>query len=183
MWRWYREFGGGILSDWGAHHFDIIQWALGTDNSGPIKYDPPIEPTASRGLKMFYSNGIEVEHKYFKPYSIKFFGSKGSLVINRGSWETDPLEIKDINLKSSDAKLYFSENHYKDWLDSIKEGSKPICDVEIGHRTATMCQIANLAYEFRRPLNWDPVKEEFIDDIEANFRRGKAYRKPYELKL
>ena len=105
------------------------------------------------------------------------------MVINRGSWETDPLEIKDINLKSSDAKLYFSENHYKDWLDSIKNGSKPICDVEIGHRTATMCQIANLAYEFRRPLNWDPAKEEFIDDIEANFRRGKAYRKPYELKL
>ena len=85
-------------------------------------------------------------------------------------------------LKSTDARLYVSELHEKDWIQSAIEGSKPICDVEIGHRSATICHIANLAYEMRRPLKWDPVKEEFIDDFEANLRRGKQYRKPYELK-
>jgi hypothetical protein len=108
--------------------FDIVQWALGMDNSGPVKYEAPIEPTASRGLKMYYDNGIELEHKNF----------------GRGF---------------------------------------AISDVEVGHRTATLCHIANLAYEYRRPLNWDPVKEEFIDDFEANLRRSKHYRKPYELIL
>ena len=181
MWRWYKEFGGGILSDWGAHHFDIIQWALGMDNSGPINFIPPIEPTASRGLKMIYSNGVEVEHKYFMPYTIKFFGSKGSLTINRDFWETDPKYVKNIKLKSSDIKLYNSSDHVRDWLNSIKNGTNPICDVEIGHRTATICHIANLAYELRRPLNWDPLREKFVDDIEANYRRGKVYRKSNEL--
>mgnify|MGYP006260982859 FL=1 len=89
----------------------------------------------------------------------------------------------NIKLKSTDKKLYVSNNHENDWITSAKNGSKPICDAEVGHRTATICHIANLAYEYRRPLNWDPVKEEFIDDFEANLRRGKRYRKPYELKL
>ena len=89
----------------------------------------------------------------------------------------------NVKFKPTDTKLYVSESHENDWVTSAKEGSKPICDVEVGHRTATICHIANLAYEFRRPLNWDPVKEVFIDDFEANLRRGKQYRKPYELKI
>ena len=183
-WRWYREYGGGILSDWGAHMFDIVQWALGMDNSGPVKYEAPIEPTASRGLKMYYDNGIEVEHKNFgRGFAIRFFGTKGTLDISRSFFETTPKELVNIKLKPTDIRLYISESHENDWITSAKSGSKPICDAEVGHRTATVCHIANLAYEYRRPLNWDPVKEEFIDDFEANLRRGKRYRKPYELRL
>ena len=183
-WRWYREFGGGILSDWGAHMFDIVQWSLGMDHSGPIKYEAPMEPTASRGLKMYYDNGIEVEHRNFgRGFAVRFFGSKGTLDISRDFFETNPKEILNLKLKSTDKKLYVSNNHENDWITSAKNGAKPICDAEVGHRTATICHIANLAYEFRRPLNWDPVNEEFIDDFEANLRRGKRYRKPYELKL
>ena len=183
-WRWYREFGGGILSDWGAHMFDIVQWALDMDHSGPIKYEAPMEPTASRGLKMYYDNGIEVEHRNFgRGFAVRFFGSKGTLDISRGFLETSPKEILNIKLKPKDIRLYISDNHENDWITSAKNSSKPICDAEVGHRTATICHIANLAYEYRRPLNWDPVKEEFINDFEANLRRGKRYRKPYELKL
>ena len=183
-WRWYREFGGGILSDWGAHMFDIVQWALGMDHTGPIKYEAPMEPTASRGLMMYYDNGIEVEHRNFgRGFAVRFFGSKGTLDISRSFFETNPKELLNVKLKPTDTKLYVSESHENNWITSAKKGSKPICDVEVGHRTATICHIANLAYEFRRPLNWDPIKEEFIDDFEANLRRGKQYRKPYELKI
>jgi predicted dehydrogenase len=182
-WRWYREFGGGILSDWGAHMFDIVQWALGMDHTGPISYEAPMEPTASRGLKMIYENGIEVEHFNFgRGFGIRFFGTQGTMDISRKYFETSQKELVDMPLKSTDERLYVSELHEKDWIQSAIEGSKPICDVEIGHRSATICHIANLAYEMRRPLKWDPVKEEFIDDFEANLRRGKQYRKPYELK-
>jgi len=181
-WRWYREYGGGILSDWGAHMFDIVQWALGMDHSGPVKYEAPIEPTASRGLKMHYENGIQVEHLNFgRGFGVRFFGSEGTMDISRGYFETSDKELVAIELKSTDERLYVSESHETDWITASKNGSKPICDVEIGHRTATICHIANLAYEFRRPLQWDPAKEEFIDDFEANLRRGKQYRKPYNL--
>lgn len=183
-WRWYREYGGGILSDWGAHMFDIVQWALDKDHTGPIKYEAPMEPTASRGLIMHYDNGVEVEHRNFgRGFAVRFFGSKGTLDISRSFFETNPKDLLDVKFKPTDIKLYVSESHENDWVTSAKEGSKPICDVEVGHRTATICHIANLAYEFRRPLNWDPVKEEFIDDFEANLRRGNQYRKPYELKI
>ncbi len=183
-WRWYREYGGGILSDWGAHMFDIVQWALGMDHTGPVKFEAPIEPTASRGLKMVYKNGIEVEHRNFgRSFAVRFFGSKGKLDISRRFFETSEKELVDVELKSTDTRLYVSQSHENDWITSAKEGSKPICDVEIGHRTASICHIANLAYEFRRPLHWDPVKEEFTDDFEANLRRDKHYRRPFELKI
>ena len=183
-WRWYREYGGGILSDWGAHMFDIVQWALDKDHTGPIKYEAPMEPTASRGLVMHYDDGVEVEHRNFgRGFAVRFFGSKGTLDISRSFLETNPKDLLNVKFKPTDTKLYVSESHENDWVTSAKEGSKPICDVEVGHRTATICHIANLAYEFRRPLNWDPIKEEFIDDFEANLRRGKQYRKPYELKI
>ena len=183
-WRWYREYGGGILSDWGAHMFDIVQWALDKDHTGPIKYEAPMEPTASRGLVMHYDDGVEVEHRNFgRGFAVRFFGSKGTLDISRSFLETNPKDLLNVKFKPTDTKLYVSESHENDWITSAKEGSKPICDVEVGHRTATICHIANLAYEFRRPLNWDPVKEEFIDDFESNLRRGKQYRTPYELKI
>ena len=183
-WRWYREYGGGILSDWGAHMFDIVQWALDKDHTGPVKYEAPMEPTASRGLVMHYDDGVEVEHRNFgRGFAVRFFGSNGTLDISRSFFETNPKDLLNIKFKSTDIKLYVSESHENDWVTSAKEGSKPICDVEVGHRTATICHIANLAYEFRRPLNWDPIKEVFIDDFEANLRRGKQYRKPYELKI
>lgn len=181
-WRWYKEYGGGILSDWGAHMFDIVQWALGMDHSGPVRFEAPLEPTASRGLKMLYQNGVEVEHKNFgRGFAVRFFGTEGTLDISRGFFETSQPELVAMELKSSDERLYVSDSHEQDWINAIKKGTNPICDVEIGHRTATICHIANLAYEFRRALEWDPEKEEFNDDFEANLRRGKQYRKPYLL--
>jgi hypothetical protein len=133
---------------------------------------------------MFYENGIEVEHLNFgRGFGVRFFGTEGTMDISRGYFETSQKELVDIELKSTDERLYVSTSHETDWVNSAKSGSKPICDAEVGHRTATICHIANLAYEFRRPLEWDPVKEEFKDDFEANLRRGKRYRKPYELSL
>ena len=85
------------------------------------------------------------------------------------------------SLKNSDTRVYFSDDHLKDWITSIKNNSLPICDVEIGHRSASVCQLGNIAYELRETLNWDPVKEEFIDNSRANFLKTKFYRKPYTL--
>ena len=136
-WRDYMEFGGGILSDWGAHMFDIAQWGLGMDDSGPSQFIPPADPRAKRGLKMIYDNGIEMIHEDFgRGWAVRFIGAEGSIDISRSFLDSKPGNIVEASLSNSAKRLYKSENHYQDWLDAIKNRTLPICDVETGHRSA-----------------------------------------------
>lgn len=181
MWRQYSEFGGGILSDWGAHMFDIVQWALGMDHTGPVELVPPKTPVPKRGLMMRYANGIEVYHYEFgRGHGIEFHGTEGTMQLARGFMETKPETIASAKIPSSGQKLYHSENHYKNWVDSIKNGTSPICDAETGHRSASVCNIANIAYWVGKDLRWDPDKERF-DNNEANEYLTKEYREGYEV--
>ena len=181
-WREYREFGGGILSDWGAHMFDIAQWGLEMDETGPVKYFPPEDPAAKRGLQMFYANGIEMVHENFeRGWAVRFIGSEGSLDVSRQFLDSKPEIIAQSEIKAGDKRLYLSENHYQDWVDAIRNRTKPITHAEIGHRTSSICNIANIAYQLNRPLDWDPAAEEFKGDEEANALRTKVYREPYSL--
>lgn len=177
-WRLFEETGGGILSDWGAHMFDIVQWALGMDHTGPVKLVPPADPTAVRGLKLYYDNGIEVEHKDFgRGWGVRFFGTEGQMDISRGYFETTPASLLNTDFTSLNVKLIRSENHYSNWLDAIKNGGTPICDVETGHRSASICHLSNIAYKLNRSLNWNPEKEKFSKDAEANKLRSRKERK------
>ena len=156
-WRWYREYGGGILSDWGAHMFDIVQWALKWTKVDLLNMKPPLNLPPLEILKMYYENGVEVEHRNFGQDlwndRNKMVKKMGSMDISRKYFEPSQKELVATDLKSSDTKLYVSESHERDWIKAAKADQKPICDVEIGHRTATICHIANqLAYEFRRPI-------------------------------
>lgn len=180
-WRKYQEFGGGILCDWGAHMFDIAQWALGMDHTGPVQFNPPTED-AKRGLSMTYANGIEMTHENFgHGWACKFIGSEGDLIISRKEFITTPENIKDKPLSDNDIVLYKSDNHYQDFLDAIKSRKKPICDVEIGHRSASVCNLANIAYDLKRPLTWNPEKEKFKGDGEANKMLKRKNRKPWRI--
>lgn len=183
-WRDYIEFGGGILSDWGAHMFDIAQWGLGMDHTGPVELVPPADPGAKRGLVFRYANGVEMVHEDFgRGWAVRFIGSEGSLDVSREFLDSNPAAIVGKELSATDKPLYRSDNHYQDWIDCMKTRQLPICDVEIGHRTASVCNIANIAYRVRRPLRWDPVKERFAGDGEANKMLHMKYEKPYKLKV
>ncbi|MBD1262521.1 Gfo/Idh/MocA family oxidoreductase [Maribacter polysiphoniae] len=176
--RLFREVGGGILCDWGAHMFDIAQWALGMDHSGPVRYIPPSDKSLVRGLRMFYANGVEMVHEDFgRGWGVRFIGSEGTMDISRSYFETNPEHIKTAMPKDSDIRLYNSNgNHYQDWLDAIKNRTQPICDVETGHRSASICNIANIAYQLGRTLEWDPENEQFKGDVEANALRSRVNR-------
>lgn len=181
-WRNYREFGGGILCDWGAHMFDIAQWGLGMDDSGPQELIPPADPTATRGLKFVYAGGLPMIHEDFgRGWAVQFNGTEGRLEVSRSFLESDPASIVTAEIKEGEKRLYLSDNHYQDWIDCIHSRQLPICDVEVGHRTATVCNIANIAYQLHRPLTWNPEREKFKGDKEANRLLGKNYRKPYTL--
>lgn len=180
-WRGYRNFGGGLITDWGAHMFDIGQWALGMDKSGPVRFLPPSDPTAEDGLVMVYDNGVRMNHKKWGTdddfNAVQIVGTDGRIEVSRSFLRTYPdKNLAKAALKPSDERVYFSDNHYQDWVDAIKTRTKPISDVETGHRTSALCNITNIAYELGRPLLWNPDEEEFEGDDYANLMVGRPYR-------
>lgn len=176
-WRRYRGFGGGSVTDWGAHMFDIGQWGNQTDHSGPAVFIPPA-PGKTHGLKMIYDNGVVMNHVEL-PYGngVEFVGTEGRIEVTRGFLKTYPNEkLAQHEFKEEERKLYYSDNHYQDWLDAIKNRTRPISDVEVGHRTSSVCNIANIAYELERPLQWDPQDEQFTGDESASLMLSRPFR-------
>jgi hypothetical protein len=159
-WRNYREFGGGMVTDWGAHHFDIAQWGLGMDESGPVEIIPPADEKATHGVKLIYANGVEVIHK--DGNGVTFIGSEGEIYVNRGQFKATPAKLGEDPLPSDAIHLYQSNDHKGDWLACIRSRKQPICDVAIGAHTVTVCHLVNLAYYHHQPLKWDPAKEKFV---------------------
>lgn len=181
-WRDYKEFGGGIICDWGAHMFDIAQWGLGMDHTGPVEITPPADAQAKRGMVFKYENGIEMVHEDFgRGWAVRFIGSEGTLDVSRSFMEPSDKRLAKRKFGNNETRLYYSDNHYQNWIDCIKSRKEPICDAETGHRTASICNIANIGYQLGRQLRWDPISETFIGDAKANELRGKTYRAPYTL--
>ncbi|MDR3262217.1 MAG: Gfo/Idh/MocA family oxidoreductase [Tannerella sp.] len=185
-WRNYREYGGGMVADWGAHMFDIGQWAMGMDNSGPIEFSPADEKNLIP-LTMRYANGTTMTHersiRKADGNAVRFIGTDGVIDISRSFLDTIPAKLQDQEIGENEIKLYRNENHYTDFLNSMKTRKQPISTVEIGHRTASVCHIANLCYELNRKLIWNPEKEEFFADNEANKRRSNPLRGSFSIEV
>jgi predicted dehydrogenase len=177
QWRLYREYAGGMLADMGAHHFDIAQWALGMDQSGPTKIEPP--QSGDTGLRFLYANGVEMFHG--GPSGCTFEGTSGRIYVDRNKLESTPASILQEPLGERDFHLpAVGTSHRQNWLDCIRSRRLPVADVEIGARSAQVCQLANIGYQLRRTLRWDPTAEEFIDDTEANRLRSRENRAQWE---
>ena len=182
-WRNYREFGGGMVTDWGAHMFDIVQWALDMDNSGPVEVIAP-DGKEHPFLTYRYENGITMTHQPWEwSNAILFTGTEGEIRVQRKKLETTPASLKDKVIGENEKHVYKSENHHKDFLQAMRTRNKPICDVEVGHRTASVCNIGNIAYRLNRPLQWNPKKEEFKNDKEANDLLGRSMNKEWGIKI
>lgn len=182
-WRNYKEFGGGGVTDWGAHMFDIAQWALNMDNSGPVEVSAP-DGAMYKNLTFRYKNGTLMTHeKWAWENAVLFTGTEGEIRIERGKIETTPAALKDRIIGESEKHVYKSVDHYKDFLNAMRKRSMPVCDVETGHRTASVCNIGNIAYQLKRSLQWDPVKELFTNDEEANALLGRPMLNEWAIKL
>lgn len=171
--RKYEEYAGGMLADMGAHHFDIAQWAMGMDASGPVSVEPPA--AGDTGLKFTYANGVEMFHG--GPSGCTFEGTKGTIRVDRNLLESVPAEILAAPIADGSA---WPKDHLRNWLDCIKSREEPICSAETGHRSASVCHLANIGYKLRRKLTWDPAKEEFPGDAEANALTTRKPRKGWE---
>ena len=197
--RFFWDYSGGQMTNWGAHHLDIAQLALGMDESGPVEIDGKGEVDPEKrfetppkfGITYKYANGVIVECRSpqikvadllpgKKEQAMEilngkddfngciFEGEKGLLYINRGVIRSWPDTILQEPLKTGDMRLYESKQHHQNWLDCIKSRKLPICDVAIGHRSATVCHLGNISIRAGRKLKWDPAKETCVNDDEAN---------------
>ena len=197
-WISFRPYSGGEMTGWGAHGLDQIQWALGMDESGPVEvwtegpeFDPPTytQPTsrgpgdtACRSPMVFYryANGVTLKLDNGNPGGGIFIGDGGKIEIFRSRVTSNPAELVQQPIRDDEIHLYESNNHMENWLQCIKSREKPIADVEIGHRSATVCHLGNIARWTGRKLRWDPEKEIFPDDQDANQYLDRPRRKGYE---
>ena len=167
-----------MVCDWGAHHVDIAQWAMGTDDSGPVKIIPPKNKNAKRGARLVYKSGIEVIHG--DGIGVQMFGEKGQIMVDRGkfifilgdktiakftrredggSLGSKLTMVERQYLKDAKVHLYKSKDgHIGDFLQSVVSRKKPITHEGIGGRSAICCHLINLAYHHRQTMKWDPAK-------------------------
>ena len=180
-WISFRPWSGGEMTGWGAHGLDIIQWALGADETGPVEVWPE-----GKGLKcpvaFRYANGPTVYLDNKGPAGgAVFVGTEGRILVDRGKFTAEPEAIAKEPLADSDVRLYESSNHLGNWIDCIRSRKRPIADVEIGHRSCTLCHLGNIARWTGRKLRWDPETEVFPGDDEANAFIERPMRAPWQL--
>lgn len=194
-WMRWRDFAGGEMTNWGAHGIDQIQWALGADDTGPVELTP-LTSGSNGQVAMRYATGVEVnfviEPGHGPMGGAIFIGEKGKLEINRNKFSSNPPEIaeqlkKKIDVAEEERKwsdnlaLWQARWHMQDWLDCIRSRKRPVADVEIGHRSVTVCHLANITRAAGRKLRWDPVKEQFAGDEQANMYLDRPRRAGFEL--
>ncbi len=199
-WRAYKEYGGGMVCDWGAHHLDIAQWGLGMDKSGPDEVHPPADPDAQYGAVLHYGKGIKVIHA--QGFGAHFFGTDGEVKVNRGrfefildgkrvagfvnreeggSLESTILHVKKEYLSNSKVKLYQSRNHLRDFLDCVQARTKPITNEEVGGRTAICCHLMNQAYYNHEAIKWKPKRMRFARHGGKPEWLTRDYRAPWKV--
>ncbi len=180
-WRCYWDYGSRKFGDWGAHHFDIIQWALGRDDTGPVEFIPKgFEGAEWHQFK--YEDGITVyRDRKPSPAMIRFIGTEGEVHVSRGKIATEPKELVRYQLTDEDVKVYESNNHRQNFIDSIKTRKPTICPATVGHRTGTICLLSGIAERTLKPIKWDPKAEKVIGNELATSMLKRERRKGYEL--
>ncbi|NJB69938.1 putative dehydrogenase [Saonia flava] len=205
-WLRCRQFGAGMITGWGAHHIDSAHWGMNTELTGPIEIWGDAEFPSSglwnvhgefktHGL---YENGVEMIVSNTAPNGVKFEGTEGWVFVTRGDYKvtaSDPVANEE-GVKPLDASnpsiinspidpngihLPVSENHHRNWLDAIKSREQPIAPVEEAHRSCSACLLHHIAMKLDRKLYWNPKKEKFKNDKEANALLSLEQREPYKL--
>lgn len=194
LFRFFWDYSGGQQTNFGAHHLDIAQWGLGMDESGPVGvegsgvYHPDgwYETPDTTEIKYTYANGVTMTCRQKTDtkntdQGTEFIGDKGSLFVYRGGIVTNPKELlKDVEMPkivSSNANL----SHVNNFFDCVKSRKTPAADIRIGHRSATVCHLGNIAIRTKKKITWDPKSETIVGDAEASKWLTKEYRKPWSL--
>jgi predicted dehydrogenase len=203
-WLRCEQFGAGMITGWGAHHLDCAHWAMDTEHTGPVEISGTAEfpkkglwdvhgPFKTEGV---YANGVRMVVSGEFPNGIRFEGTEGWIFVSRGNESvtpSDPVEkLKNAQaLAASDPRilssvigpdeihLYESTDHHGNWLECVRSRRQPIAPVEVAHRSCSACLLHHIAMKTKRKLFWDPLKERFKNDDEANAMLSRPQRWPY----
>ncbi|MBN8787264.1 MAG: Gfo/Idh/MocA family oxidoreductase [Terrimonas sp.] len=206
-WLRCEQFGAGMITGWGSHHFDIANWGMGTEDTGPIELSGTADWPDEKALwdvhgnfktETIFANGVKVLASNEYPNGVKFVGDEGWIFVTRGNYSvtaSDPIK-KGNNSKALDASnpkildsvigpneihLIDSKEHHANWLNAIITGEPNIAPIEAGHRACSVCLLNNITMQLKRKLYWDPVLERFKNDDEANFMLKRSERWPYQI--
>jgi predicted dehydrogenase len=192
--RWWYDYSGGKMTDWGAHHNDIAQWGLGMDGNGPVAVEAKGTEPAHESNRYNCHHQFEVTYTYADgaklvctsggENGVKFEGEDGKWIfVSRGRIDASDKKLLDESLPSDAVKLYVSHDHMGNFLECVKSRKKPICDVEVGHRSVTVCHIGAIALRTGKKLKWSPAEEAFVGDEQANKWLRREMRSPWKLEV
>ncbi|MEW6237170.1 MAG: Gfo/Idh/MocA family oxidoreductase [Candidatus Omnitrophota bacterium] len=199
--RYFFEYSGGQITDLGAHHTDIAQWAMDMDGSGPrfvegtcaVRKDNAFNTFTKFNFKLTYDNGVDLFIENGFGFDMIFYGDKGEIFVNRSKiYSTPDLILKEpmtandkrfvsgLELSGDEGYSSSTFNHIQHWVDCVKNRKQSITDAEIGQRSATVSHLANICgWLGGRRLEWDAKKEQFVNDEEANAHLTRPERAPY----
>jgi predicted dehydrogenase len=207
--RYWLDYSGGTMTDWGAHHNDIALWAMGLDRSGPATVEgkalsTPVAGgyTAPAEYKVVYTYANGVRHRCISTtadtifgssardlksgelrHGVKFEGPEGWIYVTRGKLEASRSELIKEPLKSKQFELPVSNDHMGNFFDCVRTRKPPICEAEIGHRSVSLCHLGVIAIRLGRKVNWNPTNEEFVGNKEANSYLQREMRKPWTYEM
>lgn len=190
--RYFRDYSGGQMTNWGAHHLDIAQWALDADQSGPVSIEGTgkfegnglFDVSTECRATLHFANGTDVIVGQLQddiPLGLTFVYDHGRLIVDREKLTSDPLDLLPTLQSIHVDSVAVSDNHDKNFLEAVRSRQLPISDIETGHRTASLCHLANISIELGRKLTWDAQAEQFVDDSQANAKLSRPYRAPWKL--
>lgn len=190
--RFFMDYAGGNLTNNGTHMFDLAQWGNGSDGSGPVEmiYQGGTFPKdglfdASSDLKFAarYANGVEIVCRTEPDVGVDMYfdGTKGWVGYNGSKVTIEPSALWRETIGADEIHLYKSLEHHRNFLECLRSGREPITPVETGHRSTSICHLGNICMQLGRDLKWDPVKEEFPGDEQANRMLSRPMREPWHL--
>lgn len=190
--RWILDYSGGQITDWGGHHPDIAQWAMGTELTGPVAIRNGQAQWAKETLwntatdftfDAVYASGVTMTISSRVRSGVTFQGTEGWVWVNRGAIEASPQALLDYIPGPGEISLYRSENHYRNFIDCVQSRKEPIAPIEQAHRSISIAHLGNISLRLGRDLRWDPNAEKVLDDESANKMLSRPMRKPWKLEV
>jgi predicted dehydrogenase len=188
-WLRIADYGAGMITGWGSHHLDIVHWGMDTEHTGPVEIEGRAEfpkdglwdVHGTFHIEYTYANGVRMMAVDEATYrnGVLFTGDKGWVFVSRGTIEAEPKSLLQETIGPGETRLYVSNNHKANFYECVKSRAMTIAPVEVGHRSCTACLLGEIAMRTGRKLQWDPAKEQFTNDEQANRMISKPMRAPW----
>jgi len=192
-WFHIRDYSVGYVAGWGIHHVDIAQWGNGTDRTGPVEIEgsgvfPSDDGLCDNALTwdvhLEYANGVRLHFTSDggpNAHGIRFEGTKGWVYVLRGGIDADPKALLEEKFGAGDTRLYASDHHQRNFIECVRSRKETISPIDVAVRSDSICHLADIAMRLGRRLRWDPERETFIGDADANRMLGRPMREPWHL--